>query len=209
MLHAMTPEEAETQRKQKASKSRASTVAGIERRDAEAEQKKVEHHRRMSKESGTCIKPSKVGGRRWSKAEISEAAGLPIEPKRAASLDTEECVKPSDIMHKRGSEDCLDLDLHTRLAHTRAERAERRESQKRSRENAVAAPSAPSAPSAPPKASKAKRQRSEPGPPRTQDDDGWGWCSGARLAEDGDAGSLLRPRPEMSWGEHSLARALP
>ena len=144
-----------------------------------------------------------------ARAEISEAAGLPIEPKRAASLDTEECVKPSDIMRKRGSEDCLDLDLHTRLAHTRAERAERRESQKRGRENAVAAPSAPSAPSAPPKASKAKRQRSEPGPPRTQDDDGWGWCSGARLAEDGDAGSLLRPRPEMSWGEHSLARALP
>ena len=97
-------------------------------------------------------------------------------------------------MRKRGSEDCLDLDLHTRLAHTRAERAERRESQKRGRENAVAAPSAPSAPSAPPKASKAKRQRSEPGPPRTQH---------------GDAGSMLRPRPEMSWGEHSLARALP
>ena len=91
-------------------------------------------------------------------------------------------------MRKRGSEDCLDLDLHTRLAHTRAERAERRESQKRGRENAVAAPSAP------PKASKAKRQRSEPGPPRTQHD---------------DAGSMLRPRPEMSWGEHSLARALP
>ena len=70
----------------------------------------------------TCIKPSKVGGRRFSKVELGG--------KEYNSPDPEECVKPSTLKRKNASDHCLDLDLHTRLAQERAERAQEREKKK-------------------------------------------------------------------------------
>ena len=149
--------------------------------------------KRELKPAETCIKPSKVGGRRFSKGER----------KKYNSPDPEECVTPSMLKQKTGSEDCLDRDLHTRLAQTRADRSKERDKRKLERLKASAvsaqeraAKRAASAtrqrereveatPFAPP----AKRQRSNPLPSVMPDD--------------------LRPGRAMTWGENSLARALP
>ena len=151
----------------------------------------------------TCIKPSKVGGRRFSKVELGG--------KEYNSPDPEECVKPSTLKRKNGSDHCLDLDLHTRLAQARAERAQEREKKKleASASSALKASAArhqkrnqreleatSSAPAPPP-----KRQRSNPLP------------SVAPESVPKDLSSVmpddLRPAREMTWGENSLARALP